>query len=156
MLADATPACTAACAARTSTGKGDVIIGKLNRDGSQMVYSNVLGGSSQDSGRSIAVDSRGNAYVTGFTRSVDFPTTRGAVQTKLGEGASQNAFVARFNAYGHLEYSTYLGGSASDDGHGIAVDSGDNAYVTGYTSSSNFPRIFWRRRRLSSSLAISK
>jgi hypothetical protein len=126
-------------AARTSTGKGDVVIGKLNRDGSQMVYSNVLGGSSQDSGRSIAVDSRGNAYVTGFTRSVDFPTTRGAVQTKLGEGASQNAFVARFNAYGHLEYSTYLGGSASDDGHGIAVDSVDNAYVTGYTSSSNFP-----------------
>lgn len=120
-------------------GEGDVVIGKLNRDGSQLVYGTVLGGGSQDMGRGIAVDSRGNAYVTGFTRSDDFPTTFAAVQTKLGEGASQNAFVARFNAYGQLVYSTYLGGSASDDAHGIAVDSGDHAYVTGYTSSSDFP-----------------
>jgi hypothetical protein len=126
-------------AARSSRGEGDVVIGKLNRDGSQIVYATVLGGGSQDMGRSIAVDSRGNAYVTGFTRSVDFPATRGAVQTRLGDGASQNAFVARFNAFGQLEYSTYLGGSASDEGRGTAVDSADNAYVTGYTSSGNFP-----------------
>ena len=120
-------------------GEGDVVVSKLDRDGSRMVYVTVLGGRSKDAGRGIAVDSRGNAYVTGFTRSVDFPITPGAAQARLGEGASQNAFVARFNAFGQLEYSTYLGGSASDEGHGIAVDPRDNAYVTGSTSSGDFP-----------------
>lgn len=127
---------------RTSTGEGDIVVGKLNRDGSQLVYGTVLGGGSQDVGRGIAVDSHGNAYITGYTRSKDFPTTRGALQSRLGSGASQNAFVARFDAYGLLSYSTYLGGSSSDDGHGIAVDSNENAYVTGYTSSSNFPTTY--------------
>lgn len=120
-------------------GEGDVVIGKLNRDGSQLIYGTVFGGRSKDVGRSIAVDARGNAYVTGLTRSADFPTTRGAVRSRLGEGAVQNAFVTRFNAFGQLDYSTYLGGSASDDGRAIAVDSRDNAYVTGYASSGDFP-----------------
>lgn len=120
-------------------GNGDAFVAKLSRDGSQLVYSTILGGSGQDLGRGIAVDSKGGAYVTGYTHSQDFPTTHWAVQEKFLSGAGQNAFVAHLDAYGALSYSTYLGGSGSDVGQAIAVDSSDNAYVTGYTSSSNFP-----------------
>ena len=120
-------------------GNGDAFIAKLNHNGTQLLYSTYLGGSGEDIGHGIAVDANGDAYVTGVTRSQDFPTTRGALQSKFGSGAIQNAFVARLNAYGELSYSTYLGGKASDVGQAIAVDSRENAYVTGYTSSGNFP-----------------
>jgi hypothetical protein len=120
-------------------GNGDAFVAKLSRDGSQLVYSTVLGGSGQDLGHGIAVDSKGGAYVTGYTHSQDFPTTRWAVQDRFVSSAGQNAFVAHLDAYGSLSYSTYLGGSGSDVGEGIAVDSSDNAYITGYTTSSNFP-----------------
>jgi hypothetical protein len=123
-----------------TNGNGDAFVAKLSRDGSQLVYSTVLGGSGQDLGHGIAVDSKGGAYVTGYTHSQDFPTTRWAVQEKLlSTTAGQNAFVAHLDANGGLSYSTYLGGSGSDVGQSIAVDSSDNAYVTGYTSSGNFP-----------------
>jgi len=120
-------------------GNGAAFVVKLNRSGSQFVYATYLGGSAQDAGNGIAVDPRGNAYVTGYTRSNDFPTTRGALQPRLGSGAIENAFVARLDTFGTLTYSTYLGGTSSDVGRGIAVDANDNAYVTGYTRSSNFP-----------------
>lgn len=126
-------------AERPARGDGDAFVAKLNRDGSQFVYSTYLGGSAQDLGSGIAVDSRGNTYVTGYTRSKNFPTTRGAMQPKFVSGATQNAFVARLDAFGELSYSTYLGGAGSDAGQGITVDANENAYVTGYTSSSNFP-----------------
>jgi hypothetical protein len=87
----------------------------------------------------IAVDSAGNASVTGITSSTNFPTIN-AIQASLS--GSQNGFVTKLNAAGSaLVYSTYLGGSGCDDGRGIAVDSLGNAYVTGITSSTNFPTI---------------
>jgi len=83
------------------------------------------------------VDATGNAYVTGSTRSTDFPTAN-TLQPSLGGG--QDAFVAKLNPTGSaLLYSTYLGGSGQDSGQGIAVDTSGNAYVTGYTGSTNFP-----------------
>ncbi|MCG3116314.1 MAG: SBBP repeat-containing protein [Candidatus Manganitrophus sp. SA1] len=100
-------------------------------------YSTYLGGSGVDSGRSIAVDAAGNAYVTGWTASADFPISAGAAQNHLG-GAG-DVFVAKLNAAGNaLVYSTYLGGNDRDEGRGIAVDASGNAYITGITAM-NFP-----------------
>ncbi|MGO9899841.1 MAG: SBBP repeat-containing protein [Solirubrobacteraceae bacterium] len=103
-----------------------------------LVYSTYLGGSGEDAGNAIAVDAAGDAYVTGFTFSTNFPTTPGAYQTANAGG--EDAFVAKLNAAGDgLLYATYLGGSGTDDGHGIAVDSAGDAYVAGSTTSTNFP-----------------
>jgi hypothetical protein len=91
-----------------------------------------------DTGQGIAVDPSGNVYVTGLTQSANFPTTAGAFQTS--QPGISNAFVATLNpSSSALDYSTYLGGNFGDVGLGIAVDSLGNAYVTGYTGSSNFP-----------------
>jgi hypothetical protein len=88
---------------------------------------------------SIAVDTSGNAYITGFTGSLNFPTTPGAFQTTFG-GHEADAFISKLNADGSsLLYSTYMGGNDGDYGNGIAVDATGNAYVTGVTYSSNFP-----------------
>ena len=116
----------------------DVFVTKLNADGSALVYSTYLGGENEDIGSSIAVDASGNAYVTGLTLSSQFPTTPGAFQRiPLG---TQDAFVAKLNAAGSaLVYSSFLGGHSDDQTLGIAIDSTGNAYVTGYTSSSDFP-----------------
>ena len=85
------------------------------------------------------MDSSGNAYVTGYTDSTDFPTANPLQANVTGIG-SVDAFVAKLNAAGSaLVYSTYLGGSGDDDGNGIAVDSSGNAYVTGNTYSTDFP-----------------
>jgi len=111
----------------------------------QLVYSTYLGGSGigGDYANAIAVDSSGNAYVAGRTRSTDFPTTAGALKTSFGTGVASNAFVAKLNSTGTaLVYSTYLGGSlpgASDEAAGISVDTSGNAYVTGHTTSADFP-----------------
>jgi len=119
-------------------GYEDAFVAKLNPAGSALVYSTYLGGSYQDFGYAIAVDSSGNAYVTGWTQSSDFPTAN-PLQANL-RGQYGNAFVAKLNAAGSaLVYSTYLGGSYQDFGYAIAVDSSGNAYVTGVTDSSDFP-----------------
>ncbi len=117
---------------------------KLNPIGSGLVYSTFLGGGrGRESGYGIAVDASGNIYVTGVTSSTDFPVTSGAFQTV--SGGNDDAFVTKLNPAGggptDLIYSTYLGGSGFDNGLGIAVDnsSSPNAYVTGYTDSSDFP-----------------
>ncbi len=130
------------CGPWFSPGNGDAFIAKLNRTGSQLLYVSYFGGSGEDIGHGVAVDTSGNAYLTGVTRSPDLPTTRDALQNRLGTGAIQNAFVARFNAYGGLAYSTYLGGTSSDVGEAITVDLNNNAYVTGYTSSKDFPTTY--------------
>ena len=119
-------------------GYEDAFIAKLNAAGSALVYSTYLGGSDNDEPWGIAVDSEGNVYITGCTYSTDFPTAN-ALQPSSG-GGQQDAFVAKLNAAGSaLVYSTYLGGGDTDDGWAIAVDSAGNAYVIGYTYSTDFP-----------------
>jgi len=119
---------------------GDAFITELNPDGSALVYSTFLGGNGLDQGNSIALDASNDAYVTGYTQSTDFPTTPGAFQTTCSCSADSVVFVTEMNSTGSaLVYSTYLGGTDTDVGYGIALDSSNNAYLTGYTHSSDFP-----------------
>lgn len=128
-------------------GGTDAFIVKLAPSGSTLDYASYLGGSADDFGRGVAVDSAGNAYVTGSTDSFDFPTVN---PLQIGNGAcaivdlvetcSADAFVAKVNAAGTaMVYSTYLGGSGADVGQTIAVDAQGDALIAGYTYSSNFP-----------------
>ena len=100
-------------------------------------YSTYLGGAKNDYGYSIAVDHIGNAYITGSTASVNFPV--GACIICVYNGGASDAFVTELNPGGFPVYSTYLGGAANDYGYGIAVDFNGSAYVTGSTTSVNFP-----------------
>lgn len=119
-------------------GRSDVFLSKMNPTGTELVYSTYLGGSLSDSGSAIAIDDKGSAYVTGSTNSTDFPVTSRAFQKMLR--GNSNAFITKFNPSGtKLVFSTYLGGSRRDGGLGIAVDKNENIYVTGQTSSNNFP-----------------
>jgi hypothetical protein len=126
-----------------SSGGGvysDVFIAKLAADGQSLLYSTYLGGSNNDAGYGIAVDSTGHAYVTGYTSSTDFPTQNAFQSSKPSPASYDSAFVTELSADGSaLVYSTYLGGSNSDYGQGIAVDGGGHAYVTGATASTDFP-----------------
>ena len=115
----------------------DVFVAKLNPSATQLIYLVYLGGSSDDSGRSIAVDTTGHAYVTGVTSSPNFPVTTGVLLAALP--GTQNAFVAKLTPQGSLQYSTYLGASGPDFGLAIAVDATGAAYVTGQTESQAFP-----------------
>ena len=117
-------------------GSGDAFVAKLNQGGA-LVYATYLGGGANDSGSAIAIDTAGNAYIAGTTFSTDFPTKNPFQATK---GAQQDAFVAKINSTGSAwVYSTYLGGNNVDEGYAIAVDASGSAYVTGYTASTNFP-----------------
>jgi hypothetical protein len=117
-------------------GASNAFVTALDPSGSAFLYSTYLGGGN-DAGFAIAVDLHGNAYVTGLTRSPNFPTTFGAFQTVFG--GVQDAFVTKLDRTGSaLVYSTYLGGSGNDEGHGVAVDLFGNAYLTGRTTG-NFP-----------------
>ena len=130
-----------------ANGSDDAFVAELNPTATAFVYSTYLGGSFSDFANGIAVDSSGNAYVTGETLSTDFPATPGSFQLTCGTDAKCNAaggvvfsdaFVTRINAGGgSLHYSTYLGGSSDDTGLGIAVDGSGNAYVTGETTHTN-------------------
>jgi hypothetical protein len=122
-------------------GDEDAFLSKISANGSALVYSTYLGGSGQDGGSGIAVDSSGNAYAIGFTLSGNFPTAN-ALQPVNHTTMYGTAFVAKLNSAGSaLVYSTYLGGSLMDSGAGIAVDSSGNAYLTGTTWSTNFPTV---------------
>ncbi|MEN3332223.1 MAG: hypothetical protein V7641_1588 [Blastocatellia bacterium] len=115
-------------------------VSKLNANGSGLVYSTYLGGGGDDFANGIAVDSSGSAVVVGQTTSSSFPNVNAYQSTLSG---ANDAFVTKFNATGNaLLYSTYLGGSGSIDiAYGVAVDGAGNAYVTGTTTSANFPTL---------------
>ena len=120
-----------------SGGGGDAFVTKLNAAGTALVYSTFLGGSGFDTATEVAIDSAGNAYVTGQA-AAGFPVTPGAFQTSFN--GVIDAFVTKLNTTGTaLVYSTFLGGSGFEFGTGIAVNPAGNAYVTGVGDSSNFP-----------------
>ena len=109
-----------------------------------LVYSTFAGGSQHDEARGIAVDASGNAYITGWTSLSDFPIVAGAAYSTFLGGGTDNSdiFITKLNAAGTaLVYSTYVGGSRDDIGDAIAIDSNGNAYVTGETTSANFPTV---------------
>jgi hypothetical protein len=118
----------------------DAFVTKLSASGSSLSYSTYLGGTGSDQGHGIAVDNAGKAYVTGYTASTNFPRVDAYMNDP--DGSTHDAFVTKLSASGSsLSYSTYLGGTGSDQGLGIAVDNTGNAYITGYTASTNFPRV---------------
>jgi CSLREA domain-containing protein len=121
-------------------GTNDAFVTKINAAGSALTYSTYLGGSDRDFGEGIALDAAGNAYVVGSTEATNFPVQNPFQAANAGGAGSSDAFVSKFNAAGSgLVYSTYLGGSAQEDGEDIAVDAHGDAYVTGITLSANFP-----------------
>jgi len=115
---------------------------ELNSIGASLMYSTYIGGSGNDSCAAIALDSNGNAYVTGSATSTNFPVTPATAIQTAGQSTGL-AFISRFNTTfsgtGSLIYSTLLGGTSSNQGTGIAVDASFNAYITGQTTSTNFP-----------------
>jgi uncharacterized protein (TIGR03437 family) len=124
---------------------GDGFVTKINPTGTAVLYSTYFGGTGDDSGQGIAVDSFGNAYVTGHTASKDFPTTSGAPQTAWAGGGvySQlvgDAYLMQLDAKGStILFSTFLGSSGDDAGGAIAIDGNGNAVIAGVTTSPNFP-----------------
>src|SRR5262249_28191693 len=122
------------------SGANDVFVIKLNAAGAALVYSTLFGGNYKDEATAIAVDSTGNAYVTGSTTSTNFPTTPGAFRRTNQDPLRGQAFVTKLNASGTgMVYSTLLGGSSGAVASGIAVDTSGYAYVAGSTSSTDFP-----------------
>jgi hypothetical protein len=121
----------------SNRGRQDAFVVKLNASGNGLIYSTYIGGSIGDAGIGIAVDPAGSAIVTGATNSVDFPTINAAQQDN---GGRFDVFVVKLNPAGNsLAYSTYVGGDGTDFGIGIAIDSSGSAYITGSTTSLNFP-----------------
>lgn len=125
-------------------GIGDAFVTKLDPAGSELVYSTMIGGSQWEEGGSITLDVSGNAYISGYTESDDFPTTSGAFDTSYN-GGDGDGYVSKLNPSGStLLYSTFLGGSGQDScdddgGDGIRVDKFGNTYVVGETESDDFP-----------------
>ncbi len=124
---------------QSNSGNTDVFVLKMNQTGDGLIYSTYVGGSSQDNGYGIVIDNIGNAFVTGGTRSSDFPTTEGAFN-RTKTGSNSHVFVLKLNKNGStLNYSTYVGGYNNDIGYDIAIDLTEQAIVTGITNSLDFP-----------------
>jgi photosystem II stability/assembly factor-like uncharacterized protein len=122
-----------------SVGLTEVFVAKLNASGNALLYSTYIGGFDEESSSGIAIDTAGNAYVTGITNSSDFPVTAGAYQNR--RNGNNDVFALKLNASGsRLIYSTYIGGSGDGEySAGIAIDSTGNAYIVGRSDSNNFP-----------------
>lgn len=123
-----------------TTGGGiDAFIAKFSEDGSSLLFSSYLGGSGNDFGYGVQVDSNREVYLTGNTASTDFPVTAGAFQTTY-QGGANDAFLTKVSSDGsQLIYSTYIGGSGDDGAFGVVLDVNQNPCVVGRTGSSNFP-----------------
>jgi hypothetical protein len=116
----------------------DAFLSKFSQDGSSLIYSTFIGGQKQDEALGLAVDDTGRAIVTGYTRSSNFPVTSGSYD-EVNNGAS-DVFLLRLNTAGSdLEYACFIGGFGEEAGRDVVVDTSGNAYVTGKTTSSNFP-----------------
>ena len=121
----------------TKVGLTAPYVAKLNPQGTALPYATYLGGSANDDAKGIAVDASGHVYVVGVARSSDFPTRNPLSAARSGP---TDAFVAKLNPTGTaLVYSTYLGGSADERGLAVAANAAGQAFVTGWTSSTNFP-----------------
>jgi len=120
---------TGGVAQSSNGGGGDGFVSKVNSSGTALLYSTYLGGSNFDSLQGIAVDSAGSAWVAGYTDSSNFPLKN----QNQGYGGGYDAVVAKLSSSGALLFSSYLGGANTDLAYGVAVDSSNNAYVTGYT-----------------------
>ena len=132
----------------STSGATTAFVAKLNVDGNNLFYSTYLGGRGNratpahgDAAQAIVVNSTGDAYVTGYTWSANFPVTDNAFQgTFAGNAANSNAFVSELTPRGTgLVYSTFLGGSGADYGNGVALDAAGDVFVAGSTNSSDFP-----------------
>jgi len=122
---------------QVTTCTADAFVTEVNPTGTALVYSTYLGGSDADSGQAIAVDAQGNAYITGYTYSMDFPT-QSALQSSNAGGS--DAFLTELNPGGsHLIFSTYLGGAGLDQAFGLALGPSGDIYIAGVTDSANFP-----------------
>jgi hypothetical protein len=133
---------TAGALQKTYAGGHDAFVTKLNKTGNALVYSTFLGGSGVDHGAGIAVDSKGAAYVAGTTSSPNFPVTAGSFQPKCDGcgGSAPDGFVSKLNPTGTgLVYSTYIGGSGYEHIAAMTIDASGNAYVTGFSCSTNYP-----------------
>lgn len=121
----------------------DGFVTKITPDGATLLYSTYLGGTADDGLRALALDDSDNIYLTGWTTSTDFPTVNPIQPNNGGAGSrTPDAFVALLAADGSaLQYSTYLGGSGRDYGDNLAVDAAGNAYVVGWTESTDFPTV---------------
>ncbi len=117
-------------------GNKDAFVAKVSADGARLLYLTYWGGAGLDLASAIAVDGAGNAYITGWTTSTNFPVSGAAPQKTLA--GSFDAFAASFDATGQRRFSTYLGGKGADHGSGIALDSQGSVYITGTSSSTNF------------------
>jgi hypothetical protein len=121
----------------TGTAGSDAYVAKLNPSGSSFVYFTYLGGAASDTGLSVSVDASDNVYVTGTTRSADFQITAGALQTSLN--GLEDLFVAKLDPAGRLVYSTFLGGSGSEQPIALALGRSGAVYLASATSSGDSP-----------------
>ena len=124
---------------KVENGSYDCFVFKLNATGTGLVYSSIVGGNRTDRAWDIALDQERNAYVTGVTESMDFPTTPGCFNEDYN-GGDEDCFVFKLDPLGEkLLYSSFLGGSIYEEAQGIDVDSQGMAYLTGFTRSGDFP-----------------
>jgi len=128
----------------THNGQRDLFLAKLNADGSDIEYATFVGGSSQEQAEDLALDQNGAVYLTGWTRSEDFPTTDGVYESQYNGGFEAFAIKISLDSSAtaksrQLDYVTFLGGSGEDRGFTIAVDADGQAVLSGLTASSDFP-----------------